>query len=241
MRATKIIMGMPITVEIAGEKASPQLLKKIFTYFRGVDAQFSPYKKTSEVERLNRGEIDPAQATPLMKEILKLSRETKKATNGYFDISRDSTIDPSGIVKGYAIMQAAIQICEAGVNDFYIEAGGDIQTGGKPWRVGIRNPFVAQEIVQVLQLKNGEGIATSGTQFRGDHVYDPHTGKPVTEIVSLSVIAQNVYEADRMATAAFAMGRKGIYFIEAQPGLEGYMIDGDGIATKTTGWSTYSV
>ena len=53
---------------------------------------------------------------------------------------------------------------------------------------------------------------------------------------SLTVIGPNVYEADRFATAAFAMGREGLRFIEEQPGLEGYMIDRSGMASYTSGF-----
>jgi len=50
-----------------------------------------------------------------------------------------------------------------------------------------------------------EGIATSGTYLRGEHIYNPKTGEAASEIVSLTVIGPNIYEADRFATAAFAM------------------------------------
>ena len=46
-------------------------------------------------------------------------------------------------------------------------------------------------------------------------------------------------EADRFATAAFAMGRDGICFIEQTPGLEGYVVDGNGRATLTSGFGAY--
>ena len=65
------------------------------------------------------------------------------------------------------------------------------------------------------------------------------------DIVSLSVIGPNIYEADRFATAAFAMGRKGIEFIEnlnvdSGPRMfEGYMIDSKGIATMTSDFDKY--
>jgi thiamine biosynthesis lipoprotein len=84
------------------------------------------------------------------------------------------------------------------------------------------------------------GIATSGTYRRGQHIYDPHnTGAPLAEIVSISVIGPNVYEADRFATAAFAMGGQGINFIENLKGFEGYMINKDGIAIQTGGFVRY--
>ena len=83
--------------------------------------------------------------------------------------------------------------------------------------MGVRNPFKADEIVKVLTPK-GQGVATSGNYLRGDHIYNPHTGRYGSDdIVSLTVIGADVMEADRYATAAFAMGREGIYFIERVP------------------------
>ena len=57
--------------------------------------------------------------------------------------------------------------------------------------------------------------------------------------MSLTVIGPDVLEADRYATAAFAMGRGGIHFIERTPGLEGYEIDGSGTARMTAGLKKY--
>jgi len=86
----------------------------------------------------------------------------------------------------------------------------------------------------------GHGIATSGSYVRGDHIYDPHRPREkVTDIVSLTVIGPDVLEADRFATAAFAMGKAGIHFIEDQTGLEGYSVDARGIATQTSGFGAY--
>jgi thiamine biosynthesis lipoprotein ApbE len=46
-------------------------------------------------------------------------------------------------------------------------------------------------------------------------------------------------KADRFATAAFAMGKRGIYFIEQLPGFEGYVINASARATFTTGFERY--
>ena len=87
-----------------------------------------------------------------------------------------------------------------------------------------------------------QGIATSGTYIRGQHVYNPLQPKEkITDIVSLSVIGPNVYDADRYATAAFAMGYKGIEFIEKLPGFEGYLIDKNGMAIFTKRFNDYVV
>ena len=67
--------------------------------------------------------------------------------------------------------------------------------------------------MKVLYPK-GAGVATSGTYFQGQHIYNPHSpAQKLHEIVSLTVIGPDILEADRYATAAFAMGRKGIIFI----------------------------
>ncbi|MGH7193526.1 MAG: FAD:protein FMN transferase, partial [Candidatus Saccharimonadales bacterium] len=81
---------------------------------------------------------------------------------------------------------------------------------------------------------------TSGTAIRGQHIYDPHRpDKPIEEIVSLTVIGPDIYEADRFATAAFAMGKAGIGFIGSLDGFEGYMIDAAKQATFTDGFEGY--
>ena len=107
--------------------------------------------------------------------------------------------------------------------------------------MGIRNPFNHQQNIKILEL-DGKGIATSGTYSRGQHIYNPFSpDKDLEKIVSISVIGPNVYEADRFATAAFAMQDNGIYFIESLPGFEAYAIDRNGIATATSAFHTYVV
>jgi thiamine biosynthesis lipoprotein len=278
MKQTRLIMGMPITVEIV-EKAdatateSPAVpasatattIEKVFDYFHYIDEKFSTYKENSEIMRINRGEILLENSSDDMREIFDLAERTRNETGGYFDIvNRSGIFDPSGIVKGWTILKASRIIESVGFKDYFVEAGGDIQVGGynrqgELWRVGVRNPFVTEkkEIVKIVLLgggrmngsdngnwvngsKNGNGmngIATSGTYLRGQHIYNPKDrDSAISDIASLSVIGPNVYEADRFATAAFAMGKKGIDFIEQQKGLEGYIIDSAGIATMTSGF-----
>lgn len=245
MRQTRDIMGMPICLTVVDGQARRQDLDAVFEGFSAADAQFSPFKHDSEISRLNRGEIAEADLSSRVREVFALCEATKRETGGYFDITRpDGMIDPCGMVKGWAIKNAARQLVEMGFANFCVEAGGDIQCyglneEGREWTVGIRNPFVPGEIVKVLTPK-GHGVATSGNYLRGDHIYNPHTGLFASDdIVSLTVIGTDVLEADRHATAAFAMGRDGIHFIERTPGLEGYQIDSSGIARMTSGLRSY--
>ena len=238
-------MGMPITIEVRDENAK-KAMESAFAYFKAVDERFSTYKETSEISRINRGELHEDNWSDEMREVFAIGKTTRAQSDGYFDIRRpDGSIDPSGVVKSWAIKNAADIVLKAGCTDFLIDAGGDIAAHGTDedgldWSVGIRNPFKRDEIVKVMYPK-GFGVATSGSYIRGAHIYDPHDPtRSLDEIVSITVVGPDVLEADRFATAAFAMGPRGIQFIEQMPDLEGYMIDRNGIATMTSGFGFFT-
>ena len=93
----------------------------------------------------------------------------------------------------------------------------------------------------MVYLKSGQGIATSGNYISGDHIYNPkNRGEIINEIVSFTVIGPNVLEADRFATAVFAMGKSGIVFLEKMQGFAGYMIDKNGLASMTSNFEQYT-
>ncbi len=262
-------MGMPVTVEIADGTSAPEdlaaAIAAVFDYFTYIDKKFSTYKPDSEMMRINRGELAESEWSDDMRIVLMVSEETKQRTGGFFDIRRpgrdgaDGLLDPSGLVKGWAIWNAAGLIRDRSFANFYVDAGGDIQTGGvngdgEPWSVGIKNPLKQSEIVKTIYAPvGGFGVATSGTYIRGEHIYNPKTGAAAggsgggandgeNKILSLTIIGPNIYEADRFATAAFAMGAAGIQFIESLPKtaqLEAYMIDARGIATMTSGFKKW--
>ena len=245
LHETRTIMGMPVTVTIVDAGAQHEDLELVFAGFTAVDARFSPYKADSELSRINRGDITPADYSAPMREILALAEQTRADSKGYFNVRRpDGALDPSGIVKGWAIQRAAQDMARMGYENFSVEVAGDIQTSGHnaqgdPWRIGIRNPFCAGEVVKILQAGNA-GIATSGTYTQGAHIYNPHApGAPPAGLVSLTVIGPDIFEADRYATAAFAMGAQGICFIEQLPGFEAYEINQAGIARMTSGLERY--
>jgi thiamine biosynthesis lipoprotein len=247
MKQLRLTMGMPVTVEIAGSGVRRADIDIIFDYFARIDNRFSPYKKNSEVSLYNRGEITKTNLSSDMKLIMKLSDGTKKETGGYFNIFKpDGSMDPSGIVKGWAIQNASKQIEAMGYNNYSVDAGGDIQVKGhnakgKHWTIGIRNPFNRHENVKIISIGN-QGVATSGTYIRGQHIYDPfRPHETIADVVSITVIGPDVYEADRFATAAFAMRDKGVGFIAALKRFEAYSINSGGIATFTPGFEKYVV
>lgn len=245
MKETRVLMNMPIEIEVVGTDVV-SVIDAAFSYFAEVEERFSFFKESSETSKINRGELKIQNASLEMQEIFALAEKTKNETMGYFNIQRpDGSLNPSGIVKGWAIRNAAKRIQDAGYENYMVNAGGDIAVGGKntegkEWSVGIRNPFTIQEIVKVV-YPHGKGVATSGSYIRGAHIYDPHVPETnLEEVVSITVIGPDVLEADRFATAAFAMGREGINFLEQLPGFEGYAIDVKGIATMTSGFGVFT-
>jgi FAD:protein FMN transferase len=244
MRETRIIMGMPITVEAMG-KVDTQVMADVFAWFDGVEARFSTYRADSEISRFNRGDIAEDALSADVQEVFALALRTKEETHGFFDMRKaDGLVDPSGIVKGWAIQKASQMMRAAGAENFFVDAGGDIQAegvneDGEDWRVGIRSPFHISDIIKVVTPR-GQGMATSGSYIRGAHIWNPHAPcETLSDVVSITVLGSNVLEADRFATAAFAMGSDGIYFIESLPGFEAYQVNAQGIATQTTNFGDY--
>lgn len=199
------VMGMPIIVELRDGSADPALLDDVFDWFRDVDATFSTYREDSEINRIERGELDLAQASPEVREVLDRCAELRLETRGYFDVRAAGRLDPSGLVKGWSVDRAAAFLETAGVESFLISAGGDIVARGGPWRIGIQHPRERQHVAAILEAYD-LAIATSGGYVRGDHVINPYTGKAPNGVLSVTVVGPDLATADAYATAAFAMG-----------------------------------
>jgi len=244
IRRTWVEMGMPVTVCIQDAGARDDDVDAVASWFAHVNRRFSTYVETSEVSRLNAGAIGRQEISAQLADILMRCEQTKAETGGYFDVVRDGRIDPTGLVKGWAIEHAGALLSARGFMNFFVDAGGDVQAVGRnaegqPWRVGIRNPFKRDEQVKVLAISD-RGVATSGTAVRGRHIYNPRqAGSLATDVVSLTVIGPSIYDADRFATAAFAMGRDGLAFIASRANLAGYAITADRMATYTPGFNHY--
>jgi thiamine biosynthesis lipoprotein len=103
---------------------------------------------------------------------------------------------------------------------------------GRLWRVGIEHPFQHDRLAWVLELTDA-AVATSGTYARGHHVFDPHTGTPVTDLVSVTVVGADLGLVDGYATAALAMGERGLGWLAAQPDCACAVVTSDGRAFRS--------
>ncbi|MBD3246554.1 MAG: hypothetical protein GF333_06030 [Candidatus Omnitrophica bacterium] len=127
-------------------------------------------------------------------------------------------IDLSGIAKGYAVDRALARVREAGIKNVLINAGGEIKCAGTgprgAWRIGVRDPVRAGEILRTLVLSD-EAVATSGDyaqRYRDgereySHLIDPRSGEPVhNSLRSVTVLSESCAVADSVATALFVLG-----------------------------------
>lgn len=157
-------------------------------------------------------------------------------------------IDLGGLAKGYIVDMASRFLRENGVDDFIIDAGGDMAVHGKKngkanWKIGIQNPWDKNGIEAVMELSD-MAVATSGDYerfivkdgVRYHHILDPHTGYPTGKITSVTVTADTTLKADVLATSAFLMGPSdGLALLEKLDGVEGIIITKEKEVMKTSG------
>jgi thiamine biosynthesis lipoprotein len=235
MRKTAQIMGTVVTIDIPHLK-DESVIQAAFRRLRTIDKKFSPYKKNSELSKYNRGELNEQTLSAEMKFILHACRRAEETTDGYFSAWYGDEVDPSGYVKGWAIAEAGRVIEEKGYTTYCIYAGGDIlarSDGIKAWNIGIQHPKDKSKILNpstslgaskaVIKIKNG-AVATSGNYERGQHIINPQTKKPVDGLLSITVVGPDIVMADVLATAAYAMGQKGVDFIKKQKGYEAIVL-----------------
>jgi FAD:protein FMN transferase len=211
-------------------------------WLQAVDATYSTYRADSVVSRLARGDLLLNDCPAHVQEVFELSERVCAETKGFFSIQTgpDGALDPSGMVKGWAIERASDLLAAHGSRNHAVNGGGDVQLAGEsapgqPWRVGISDPRRAGTVLTVVAGRD-LAVATSGTSERGAHIFDPHTRAPADGPASVTIAGRHLTFADAYATAAYAMGPDCLAWIEALPGYEGLIILADGTRDATSGW-----
>ena len=213
------LMGMPVSLALRGRHARDarggRAWAAVVRELEEVDAVFSTYRPDSAVCRLDRGELDLRQAPAVVREVLDLAERATQVTDGWFSVwlpgpGGPRRLDPSGLVKGWAVERAAAHLADLDGTDYCLAAGGDLtcRTGDAddvPWRVGVEDPADPARTLAVVPLLSG-GCATSGDRHRGPHVVDPWSGQPARAGGSVTVVGPSLLWADVWATAGYAHG-----------------------------------
>jgi FAD:protein FMN transferase len=232
-RRVEHIMGMPISLALRGPAAvsvdADAAWDRLVAELQEVDRVFSTWKSDSIVSRLGRGDIEISDCPPEVLEVLDLGEKARVDSGGAFDVRRDGSLDPSGVVKGWAVQRAARHLDELAATDYCLNAGGDLtcrSVSGKTWTIGIENPRDQMQLVAVTKIGNG-AVATSGLAHRGAHISDPRSARTPGELLSATVIADDLTSADIDATAAFVMGLDALDWLRARH-RSGVLVTADG-------------
>ncbi|MGD1053300.1 MAG: FAD:protein FMN transferase [Candidatus Dormibacteria bacterium] len=229
------VMGTVVTIDVRDPELSDPgvdaAIDAAVAWLHRVDATFSTYRDGSEISRLGRGELQAGECSAEVREVLGLCAEVERSSGGCFDIHRGGRLDPSGLVKGWSVQQAAEMLRAAGARSFFIGAGGDVVTRGEaapgqPWRVGVRHPEIAHQVAAVLEIGD-LAVATSGAYERGEHIVDPRTGRAAAGLLSITVAGPSLTYADAFATAAFVMGEQGLSWVAGRDGYGALAITRD--------------
>lgn len=158
---------------------------------------------------------------------------------------RDMKLDFSAIAKGYGVDVVAEYLRSKGIENLFVEIGGEIYAHGitdrgGPWLVGVNYPSAdtdKQQQAQAIVALENRAIATSGNYrnyyeldgMKYSHTIDPVSGYPVSHsLLSASVFAPDCMTADAYATAFMVLGwEKAAEIDQQQEDIEVYLIYSD--------------
>jgi len=169
------------------------------------------------------GKIDSLDSLKIDSLMTSVGLDKVTLSNGKITKPIETYLDFNAIAKGYAVDVIAEFLERELVKNYLVEIGGELRAKGinsekeSSWRVGVDQPRFdgEQSVLKAISIKD-EAMATSGTyrKFKIDtsgnkyaHIIDTKTGYPSkTNLLSISVIAEDCMTADAYATAFKTMG-----------------------------------
>lgn len=162
------------------------------------------------------------------------------AQAGTLTRTREIYVDLSGIAKGFVVDQVAVLFEGLGIEDYFLEIGGELKIRGvKPgnvsWVPAIERPVDGSPQVYELLSSRGETLALAGSGdyrnyferdgVRFSHEIDPRTGTPIRHtLAAVYVLEASCARADALATALMVMGYEAGRALAEQAGLAVYFI-----------------
>jgi thiamine biosynthesis lipoprotein len=236
------VMGTVVSLDARGASASvaQAAFDRLMDWLRDVDRRFSTYRDDSEINRIDRGELAVADSSSDVRWVLDRCVALREETGGAFDERAGGRLDPSALVKGWAVQRGAEILVDGGLSDFSLNAGGDVVVRGgalpEPvWRVGIQHPRDRDAIAAAIAVTDA-AVATSGSYERGQHLLDPRTGAVPAGVLSVTVVGPDLGTADAYSTAAFALGADGPRWTLALEEYEAMTVLADDRVLSTPGF-----
>lgn len=224
---TYYAMGTNLTITIAENNFNHNVFEKAYNEFKYIESIF---KNNKDLNLKNNHVIN----------LVNIGNDLSNKTNGTFSIFLDDVIKlwqfdrtnktisnpPTqsqinkalkskkinlySLAKGYGIDSVAKALKDNNINNFIINAGGDLYIAGKNfnklWKIGINN---SNKYIQCNL--NEYSLATSSNlynyyTFNGKkygHLLNGVTGMPIQANKSITVLAKSATIADGLATAVF--------------------------------------
>lgn len=127
-------------------------------------------------------------------------------------IDEPVVLDVGAAGKGYLVDIIATILTSHNINDYSIDASGDVRVAGKhAERIGLENPYDPTRVLGVVNIKNASICASASNRRRWKnwhHIVNAKTGKPVDGVIATWVIADSTMVADGLATALFFVSPK---------------------------------
>ncbi len=155
-----------------------------------------------------------------------------------------------GIAKGYIVDRASDILFKHHVENYLINAGGDIRTmgrrqDGKPWTIAVQDPLKKHQYPDKIRMMDG-AIATSGNyevyfdrEKMFHHIVNPSTGFSPNTSTSVSVLAETAMGADALSTSVFVMRpERGIRFVNSLPKCECLVVEKGNRKMHSAGWKS---
>jgi thiamine biosynthesis lipoprotein len=248
MRHVEECMGTVFSFDIRDDDSSDieTGLRQAVASLHEVDRIFSTYKPDSDISRLGRFEISVDECDPLVSLVLNIAERAVADGAGAFTLHPGGLLDPSAVVKGWAIERASDILRAAGSRVHLVNGGGDIQScsdGSFDWGVAIADPRDSSRVILAVGDPKAPrfAVATSGTAERGEHIVDPRGGYAGAGLLSVTVVGASLTDVDIAATTAFALGAEARDWVEAHDGFEAFGVLADGGMWTTTRFSHYVI
>ena len=235
------IYGTTYSIKIAENRSYSFLDTQIKAELNRIDYVFSTYKPTSEISLINE---DPNRVwSDEFRNLFNLSDEISNLSEGAFSPNDANGFDFSAIGKGYAIDKIAELMEKNGVNNYFIEIGGEIRAKGlkfsEEWIFGIERPTNSEKSPYIAfnVPSKGISIATSGEYREPNHIW----GKGPRDLISVTVATSDAASADAWATALYVLGKEKGLDIAEKNNLEVFFITNNGDSIQSTNWSMISL
>ncbi len=209
-------MGTAFTVDaIFPDRSEEDGLRVVVSACRilhEVDRVFSTWRSDSPVSRLRRGELREADMPANVVHVLESCALARDRSGGWFDPwAAPGGVDPTGYVKGWAGQLVLDDLRASGAEAGLVNAAGDVAgfggpEPGRPWLLGLTDPFDTTRLLGTVAVENCS-LAVSGTYERGEHVYGIGGERAVAGVVSAAVLGPDLGVADALATALVAGGQ----------------------------------